>query len=46
MREVFIENIFKKDYKRIIKQQWNITKVDKVIEILINDDILPERIKD
>ncbi len=37
---------FKKDFKRIKKRGYNISKLDYVIGILLNEDLLPEKYLD
>jgi mRNA interferase YafQ len=37
---------FKKDFKAIIKQGLDIKELEKVLEILINGDVVPEKYKD
>ena len=37
---------FKKDYKRIVKRGYDVSLLEKVIEILANEEKLPEKYKD
>ena len=37
---------FKRDYKRIVKRGYDVSLLEKVIEILANEEKLPEKYKD
>ena len=37
---------FKRDYKRIVKRGYDVSLLEKVIEILANEEELPEKYKD
>lgn len=37
---------FKKDYKRIIKRGYDVSLLEKTVEILANEEKLPEKYKD
>ena len=37
---------FKKDFKTIVKQGLDIKELEKVLEILINGEVIPEKYKD
>lgn len=37
---------FKKDYKLALKRGYNITKLEKVVKLLVNQEPLPEQYRD
>ncbi len=46
MRTIRYETTFKKDFKRIVRRGYNIKLLEKVIELLANEETLPEKYKD
>lgn len=44
--ELVATTSFKKDYKKLVKRQYNITLLDEVVEQLLNGNPLPEKNKD
>lgn len=46
MLTIKYETSFKKDYKRIIKRGYNAKLLEDVLEILVNEQPLPEKYKD
>ena len=46
MLTIKYETTFKKDFKRIVKRGYNIRLLEEVIEILANEQMLPEKYKD
>jgi mRNA interferase YafQ len=45
MYQVSFTNQFKKDYKLIAKRNYDITKLDKLLQLLIDGKKLPEKYK-
>ena len=46
MNELVLSTKFKKQYKRMIKRNVDITKLDFVINLLLNNQVLLEKYKD
>tara|TARA_B100001564_G_C20553936_1_gene630482 strand:- start:804 stop:1076 length:273 start_codon:yes stop_codon:yes gene_type:complete len=46
MKELLVTNQFKKDFKRIRRQNKNMAKLDAVIELLLRDADLPSKYRD
>jgi len=46
MRKINTSNNFKKDYKKAIKRNKEMDKLKKLIELLANDQILPDAYRD
>ncbi len=46
MLTIKYETTFKKDFKRIVKRGYNISLMEKVIEMLANEETLPRKYKD
>lgn len=44
--ELVTTTTFKKDYKKLVKRQYNVTLLDEVVEQLLNGNPLPEKNKD
>ena len=46
MLKVKMTSQFKKDWKKIVKRNYNIKKFEKVLSLLINEQSLDEKYKD
>ena len=46
MLTIRYETTFKKDFKRIVKRGYDIRLLERVIELLVNEQSLPEKYKD
>lgn len=46
MLSVYFTNVFKKDYKRAIKRGYDKHALERVIELLKNEQPLPEKYRD
>ena len=46
MLTIRYESAFRKDFKRIVKRGYNIKLLEEVIELLANEQPLPEKYKD
>ena len=46
MLTIRYETTFKKDFKRIVKRGYNIKLLENVIEMLANEQTLPEKYRD
>jgi mRNA interferase YafQ len=46
MLTIRYQTAFKKDYKRAVKRGYNTNLLEEVIEILVNEEKLPEKYKD
>lgn len=46
MRQIEYHSCFKKDYKRIVKRGYDISKLMTVLNYLINEEPLPAKYKD
>ena len=46
MLTIKYETTFKKDFKRVVKRGYNIKLMEKVIELLANEQPLPQKYKD
>lgn len=46
MRTIKYETTFKKDFKRVVRRGYDIKLLEKVIELLANEETLPEKYKD
>ena len=46
MLTIKYHNMFKKDFKRIKKRGYDISRLEKIVELLANEVPLPEQFKD
>ena len=46
MLTIKYETTFKKDFKRVVKRGYNIKLLEDVIEILANEQVMPQKYKD